>query len=140
MVDKTETTTIKESEIYEGGSLCQINSKDLIDNEVAIKQLINSHILALSQSKQKDLEIQEFKSTIEYLRTSPFIAIIALIINFCGSIMIGLAVNLFTKISVPGYSWIIISIGIILVLTGSLTNILYPFARKWFNKKSLLNK
>ncbi|MFK7750542.1 MAG: hypothetical protein AB8B65_19275 [Kordia sp.] len=134
MENKVDASNLNESSIYEGGSLSQINASDLKDNEIAIKQLINNHLLVIAQSQQKDIEIQDYKSTIEYLKTSPFTAIIATIINFCGSIMIGFSVNLYTQDPSPKYSWIILTAGALLVLTGSLSNILYPFARKWFNK------
>jgi len=136
MENKVDASKLNESNIYEGGSLSPINAEDLKDNVVAIKQLINNHLLVITQSNQKDKEIQEFKSTIEYLKTSPFVSIIATIVNFCGSIMIGFSVNLYTQETVLRYSWIVLTVGSLLVLTGSLSNILYPFARKWFNKNA----
>lgn len=136
MKNKIDTSSINETNIYEGGALSQINADDLKDNVVAIKQLINNHLVAISQSRQKDVDIQSYKSTIEYLRTSPFVAIIAGVINIIGSLFIGIGINLYTQTAPPSYSWIIIASGIILVLVGSLTNILYPYARLWFNKNT----
>lgn len=134
MENSINTSQLNEANIYEGGTLSQINADDLKDNVVAIKQLINNHLIVATQSKQKDLQIQEYKSTIEYLKTSPFIAIIASVITLSGTIMVGLAVKLYTQESTPSYSWIILLLGIILNLVGALSNILYPHARKWFNK------
>ncbi|MDX2360373.1 MAG: hypothetical protein QNK23_06180 [Crocinitomicaceae bacterium] len=135
MADKIDASKLNESTIYEGGSLSQINAEDLLGNEIAIKQLINNHLLVSHQSRQKDLEIQDKKSTIEYLKTSPFVAIIATIINICGSIIIGFAINLYAQTPSPEYSWITLLIGSLLILTGSLSTILYPYAKRWFNKK-----
>ena len=136
MSNRIDTSSINEANIYEGGTLSQINADDLKGNVVAIKQLINNHLVAISQSKQKDIDIQSYKSTIEYLKTSPFVAIISGVINIIGSLLIGIGINLFTQLSPPSYSWIIITSGIILVVIGSLTNILYPYARQWFNKNT----
>ena len=136
MENKIDTSRINETNIYEGGTLSQINANDLEGNVVAIKQLINNHLVVISQSKQKDIDIQTYKSTIEYLRTSPFMAIIAGVINIIGSIFIGIGINLITQKTPPDYSWIIVIAGGLLVLVGSLTNILYPYARKWFNKNT----
>lgn len=136
MSNRIDTSSINEANIYEGGTLSQINADDLKGNVVAIKQLINNHLVAISQSKQKDVDIQSYKSTIEYLKTSPFVAIISGVINIIGSLLIGIGINLFTQPSPPSYSWIIITSGIILVVIGSLTNILYPYARQWFNKNT----
>tara|TARA_B110000240_G_scaffold198066_1_gene256139 strand:+ start:4625 stop:5047 length:423 start_codon:yes stop_codon:yes gene_type:complete len=131
-----DSSSLNESNIYEGGALSQINATDLKDNEIAIKQLINNHLLVSAQSRQKDIEIQNYKSTIEYLKTSPFVSIISTIINFSGTIMIGFAINFYTQTIVPKYTYIIMIIGGLLLLTGSLSNILYPYARKWFNKNA----
>lgn len=136
MSNRIDTSSVNEANIYEGGTLSQINADDLKGNVVAIKQLINNHLVAISQSKQKDVDIQSYKSTIEYLKTSPFVAIISGVINVIGSLLIGVGINLFTQSSPPSYSWIIMTSGIILVIIGSLTNILYPYARQWFNKNT----
>lgn len=136
MENKIDVSKLNESNIYEGGSLSQISADDLKDNVIAIKQLINNHLLLISENRRKELEIQDYKSTIEYLNSSPFISIIAAVISFSGSILIGFAVNLFTQNPAPSYSWIILLIGGILVLSGALSNILYPYARKWFNRKN----
>lgn len=136
MENKVDTTQLNESTIYEGGSLSPINADDLKDNVVAIKQLINNHLIVTAQSRQKDLQIQEFKSTIEYLKTSPFTSIIASIMILCGTVLVGFAVKLLTQEKTPSYTWVLFAAGIVLNLTGSLSNILYPYARKWFNKNT----
>jgi hypothetical protein len=84
MENKVDASKLNEENIYEGGSLTQIYAEDLVSNPIAIKQLINSHLLVAAQNKQKDTEIQSFISTIEYLKTSPFVAIIAGVVNVCG--------------------------------------------------------
>jgi len=136
MNNQIDASKLNQSNIYEGGTLSPISADDLKDNIVAIRQLINNHLLLISEDRRKELEIQDYKSTIEYLNTSPFISIIAAIISFSGSILIGFGVNLYIQNPPPSYSWIIFLLGGILVLTGALSNILYPYARKWFNNKN----
>ena len=135
MSEKSEITKHDEMSVYEGGSLSQINAEDLKDNVVAIKQLINNHNIEISRSRQKDIEIQDYKSTIEYLRTSPFSAVVAAIMSISGSILMSFATNLYTQSTTPKYTWIIMSVGIVLLIVGSLSTILFPYARNWFNRK-----
>ncbi|HLA55129.1 MAG TPA: hypothetical protein VK623_03445 [Flavobacterium sp.] len=136
MENNVDSPELNESNIYEGGSLSPINADDLKDNVIAIRQLINNHLILTAQSRQKDLQIQEYKSTIEYLKTSPFTSIIALIISLSGTIVVGISVTLCTQKDPSTYSWVLLSFGIILNLTGSLSTILYPYARKFFNKSN----
>lgn len=120
--------------IYEGGALSAIRVADLLNNEVAIKQLINEHNLANQKLSNKESEIENYKVEIEYLKTSPFVAIFAAIVNIFGSILLGISINLITN---EHTGWIPLATLIssaVLILTGSLVTILYPFARKWFNK------
>jgi hypothetical protein len=81
MSNKVTQPDIDASGIYEGGSILQITADELTDNTVAIRQLINSHNLVANESKNKDVEIQNIKSQMEYLKTSPFTSIITAIIN-----------------------------------------------------------
>lgn len=125
------------SGIYEGGSISQITAEELENNIVAIRQLINSHNLVASESKNKDTEIQIIKAQNEYLKTSPFVSIISALISIGGSILIAIGVNLTTGQSSPTFQdKIIVWIGGILLVIGSLANILYPKAREWFNPKN----
>lgn len=121
------------SNIYEGGGLMQISITDLKDNVIAIRQLINSHNQIATDIKKKENEIQDTKAQNEYLKTSPFIAIISAIINIIGSVLMALGVNLLTDTVKASSDIIILILGILLVVLGSLANILYPKAREWFN-------
>ena len=128
------------SQIYEGGGVSQIAADELKDNSVAIRQLINGHNLIALENRNKANTITALSSEIEYLKTSPFIAIIAAVLNIIGSLIIGLAVNFVTAEDKPSAKNIIVLVcGVLLVLVASLSSILYPFARQWFNKKSLAN-
>lgn len=127
---------INELNIYEGGTLNEIKVADLMNNETAIKQLINSHNLKIKEVHNAQGEISILKSEIEYQKTSPFVAIIALIVNIGGSTVSAIAVNLLSVQEPPKYSGWLLAIGFILVLIGSLGTILYPYARNFFNKKN----
>ncbi len=125
---------INELNIYEGGSLNEIKIVDLMNNETAIKQLINSHNLKIKEVHNAQGQISELVSEIEYQKTAPFIAIIALIVNLGGSTVSALAVNFLSATEPPKYAGWLLAIGFILVFVGSIGTILYPYARNFFNK------
>lgn len=126
---------INELNIYEGGSLNEIKISDLMNNETAIKQLLNSHNIKIKEVHNAHGVIAILKSEIEYQKTSPFVSIIASVINLAGSTVIALAVNFLSSENPPQYAKLLLFIGFLLVLVGSLGTILYPYARSFFNKK-----
>lgn len=126
---------INELNIYEGGTLNEIKIVDLMNNETAIKQLINSHNLKIKEVHNAQGQISDLVSEIEYQKTAPFISIIALIVNLGGSTVSALAVNFLSAPTPPKYADWLLAIGFILVFVGSLGTILYPYARNFFNTK-----
>ena len=125
---------INELNIYEGGSLNQISISDLKDNEIAIRQLINTHNLKIKEVHDGNKEITKLKSELEFHKTAPFVSIFAFIVNLGGSTISAFAVNLLSADNPPkSSSWLLI-IGCVLIFIGSLATILYPYARKFFNK------
>ena len=126
---------INELNIYEGGSLNEIKIGDLMNNEIAIKQLINSHNLKINEVYNAQSKISTLTSEIEYQKTAPFVSILALIVNLAGSTVSALSVNFLASQNPPKYSTTLLVIGFVLVFVGSLGTILYPYARTYFNKK-----
>lgn len=126
---------INELNIYEGGSLNEIKVTDLMDNEIAIKQLINSHNLKINEVHNAQNKISSLTAEIEYQKTAPFVSILALIVNLAGSTVSALAVNFLSSQNPPKYAMTLLVIGFVLVFIGSLGTILYPNARNYFNKK-----
>ena len=95
---------INELNIYEGGTLNEIKIADLMNNETAIKQLINIHNLKIKEVHNAQGQISVLKSEIEYQKTAPFISIIALIVNLGGSTVSALAVNFLSADKPPKYA------------------------------------
>lgn len=97
-------------EIYEGGTFSPIGVKDLLNNEVAIKQLLNDF-------QQKNKEIESNRATIKSLNMqiaasemSWVLLLISIICNVIGSILVGCGSKDFW------YLWVL---GAILVLFGT---------------------
>ena len=53
---------INELNIYEGGTLNEIRVSDLMGNEVAIKQLVNSHNIKINEYKNAQEDISNLNS------------------------------------------------------------------------------
>jgi hypothetical protein len=136
MSENPEVQGVTALTIYEGGALSQISSEQLKDNIVAIKQLINNYNLSVKQNEDKDKLISNLQSQIEYLRTSPFIAILAAVINVSASALVAIGVNLITSVKADkSNGTLLVFIGSVLILVASLATILYPYVRQWFNKR-----
>ncbi len=124
--------SLSELEIYGGGVLNQIEIDDLLNNRVAIIQLCNDRNLKLKEVETQKQTISNLNSTIEYLKTTPFLAIISTVVNLIGTTITAIGVNQFSK----DKEWLLIVLGGVLVVVGSLATIFYPYAKKWFNKTS----
>lgn len=122
-----------ELNIYEGGTLNSISINDLLGNAVAITQLVNDYNLKIKEVANTRQEITELKSHIEFLKVSPFISLLATVINIIGSVTIAIGVN---NLSNKYLGVILIILGAILILAGSLSTVFYPYARGWFNKNN----
>jgi hypothetical protein len=141
MENKVTSPNFGASDIYEGGDITQITADELKGNIVAIRQLINSHNLVASDNKKKEQTIQKLTSENEYLNTSPFVSIIASVVNIIGSLIIGLASEMVgNELQVKNgdittKTTLLLITGIVLIIIGSFATILYPYAREWFNKE-----
>lgn len=126
---------IDERTIYEGGNLNAITVEDLENNPIAIRQLLNTHNIKVREATQQQIEIIDLKAELEYQKTTPFIAIVSACISIAGTIVLGIAINQITSTSPPAYSSTLLYTGAFLLFLSALVNILFPYARTFFNKK-----
>ena len=76
--NKLQLNTAKSSSaIYEGGSLSKISIEDLMNNEVAIRQLINNYNELIRENDDNKREASELKTSLEHIKTTPFVAILS---------------------------------------------------------------
>jgi len=124
--------------IEEGGALSTLTVEELKDNIIAIRQLININNRLERQLNIKENDIQNTKIEIEFLKASPFVSIIAAILNIAGAIQIALSINLMTSATDhPKLNSVILICGIILITIGSLSTILYPYTKDWLIQKKI---
>lgn len=125
--------------IYEGGGVFQISLDELEKNPTAIKQLINNHNLLASDLTERNEQIQQKIREIEFLKTSPFVAIIGVILSTIGAILVSIGVNLTNTDATSGMGWGIVVLAFIIILTGACANVMYPYVRSWFNTNEGVN-
>lgn len=112
-----EPLSPSELNIYEGGNLNQITVNDLLNNSVAIRQLVNNHNIKIKELSDTKEEVNNLKSQLEYLKTSPFNSIFAALVSIVGSIVVAIGVNNITT----SMGICLIILGAIIILTISLS-------------------
>lgn len=121
------------SQIYEGGNYHGITVNDLVDNEVAIRQILNELNSVRKERDDKLIVVQELKSENEYLKSSPFVATIGMLISILGSTIGGIGLS-FLNTNYNTHGWVLVIVGALLLIIGGVAPILYPYARVWLNK------
>jgi len=132
MENNIQQPQITASTIYEGGVLNPITISDLLNNKLAIRQLINNYNEKVQQAEQTEKKVCALTSSLEYIKTTPYMSIFTSIINILGTIVIGLGVNQYSNSENGGINDLLV-IGDLLVLLANLANIFYPYAKQWYN-------
>ena len=125
---------ISQYDVYNGGSLKPINTENLLNNPIAIDQLLNDHNAKIKEIENLRDDNQQLISELEYQKTSPFFAIFSTIVNLGGTVVVGYGVNLLASENKTEGSYVLIFIGALLDFVGSLESVLFRWARSWFNK------
>lgn len=114
----------------------QISIAELTNNPTAIKQLINHHNDVQRKLSTAHEHLARVESEVEYLKTSPFLAVFALGGNVIGGTVSAIGVNIVTGSPSNHLGWVLVYIGCASVGLSGLMSILYPFARRWFNPRN----
>jgi hypothetical protein len=134
--DEFNTPLTDIGSVYAGGSLMKIDPKDLVGNEIAIRQLINNHNDQCMRRIDAERRLSDKDSEIEFLKTTPFMTVFSLIASGCGAAVGGIGINLATGQTPPPYSSYLVWLGYGLIFLGGVANTLYPLSRRWFNPPS----
>ena len=106
---------------------------DLLNNETAINQLLNDHNQKSQRVNELINEVSDLKSDLEFQKTSSFYAIIASVINAIGSVAIGVGGGIISNEASIGY--VLLCIGVLCLIIGSILTITHRWVRTLFNKK-----
>lgn len=92
--NNTLSPQISMGEIYEGGALNSISIDELVDNRVAIRQLVNEVNIKNKQIKAMSDEIMSLKGEIVGLRNQTLIKWQDAIFNAIGAVVLAIGTNI----------------------------------------------
>jgi hypothetical protein len=110
-----------ETEIYEGGNLTRVTIEDLIDNPVALRQLINDLNLEKKNNERGRKIIEQLQTEKSKYELLPVVNIIIAIGNLIGMLIVGLGTNLVTSQEPPQYAGWILGAGVILSVVTAMS-------------------
>jgi len=122
----SQTVASNVTAIYEGGKYLGITVSELLNNEVAIRQLINSHNGANRANESLMEELTEAREA----RPRTSTAITLAVMNVSGAILIGLATNYFASTSPPRAAAIILGVAVALTLFGSIAPVVLSYTAR----------
>ncbi len=124
-----------EISIYQGGNLTPVTIEDLLDNEIALRQLVNDLNLVKRENDR-------FKQTIEQLRLEragyvlqPTLLVFVGMINILGVIAVGVGTNYVTSNSPPPAAWAVLAIGVLVSLLSAVAPVLLPLLIEHYSKR-----
>lgn len=134
MVGQQQINISKPETRYAVDGMNPITIDDLRNNAVAIKSLMLDHAMMAKQLEDARNTLNSKEGEIEYLKTSPFMSIFTLIVTCVSGVIAGIGINLITSEKPPWYSTLQICLGSVLAVLAGIANVLYPYARRWFNR------
>lgn len=122
-----------EKDIYEDGKLFRIKIEELKNNEIAIKQLVNSNNSSKKELKRIQEENNKKEIEIGLLKISSFISVISIVINVISTVILGVGINVITSLSGNNDSKIgaiLLCCGVLGSIVGNALPIIYPHYSK----------
>ena len=121
--------------IYEGGNLITISIRELVGNEIALRQLINNLNLTVRNLELSQEEIQQLKIERSSQTLQPALASILAVVNAVGVFLTGLGTNYWSSDKPPPSAGWILAAGILLSLLASVSTILFPILASRLSKR-----
>lgn len=127
--DFVNASSLGDASIYEGGNVGEIKLKEIVGNEIAIKQLINDRNIKAQEVLALQSENEKISKELGFLRTSPAFAYFSAAVNIVGSVFMcfGGGTNSDLK-------WLLIIGGAILVLIADCQITSHNRIYNWFNR------
>ncbi|MFN8360458.1 MAG: hypothetical protein U0264_11140 [Candidatus Kapaibacterium sp.] len=121
-------------EVYAGGALFQIDPKELLGNELAIRQLINDRNTLSSKIDSKNTRIEDLNRQVENAKTPPLLTLCSTASAIIGGIFLNNAKSIFENQNYNNFQcWIPLIGGIILSVTAAI--MINPTIRNWVPKR-----
>ena len=117
---------LEENQIYEHGKYHGINVEELLNNEVAIRQVINNYNSQRRKLSKIEEDFERKNTEINILKIQPFVLIICITFNIFATVILSLGVNLLTGQSELKLGLFLLWMGIAGELIGNGTPVIYP--------------
>lgn len=140
-VTTTETKSITVAtdavSIYEGGNLITVGIPDLLNNEVAVRQLINDYNQTKRRNRELADEVQRLNIERAGLSLQPFLLSVNAVFALGGALLVGLGTNYLSQSNPPAASGWILGVGAVFSLVSAIVPILLPLVIANRAKKSV---
>jgi hypothetical protein len=117
-----------------GGVLVNISVDDLVGDKVAITQLMNDRTIHVRKLEIAKRQLADKASEVDFLKTAPFVSVLALVFSAIGTIVMSIGIRMLTSTPTAEYATLLTICGAGTILASGVANILYPYARRFFNK------
>lgn len=126
--DRMNTVTVAENDvsIYEDGNLFKVSITDLLNNEVAVRQLVNNFNQVNRRNKELDDRVRELENRAAAATLQPVALVANAIVHLVGVLLVSLATNFLASAAPPKFSGWIMFCGIILSLLAAVFPIVMP--------------
>lgn len=112
--------------VYQGGNLLSVDIDELLDNEVAIRQLVNEVNKIKRLNKTYEDEINHLKIERSGYLLQPWLLLAFSVINVIGVVLVGVAANYVTETTPPPASWIVLVSASLVVLVTAAAPVALP--------------
>lgn len=112
--------------IYAGGRLTAVAIQDLLNNEVAVRQLINDYNQTKRENHDLEDEIRRMNVERAGLALQPAILAVNALFSLIGALLVGLGTNLVTSEKPPSTAWLLLSLGAVISFVSALLPIGLP--------------
>jgi nitroreductase len=112
--------------IYAGGKLTAVGISELLNNEVAVRQLINDYNQTKRENHQLHDQIQRLTVERAGLALQPAILGANAVFGIVGALLVGLGTNFITGERPPSGSWLLLFLGALISLVSAILPIGLP--------------
>jgi hypothetical protein len=120
------TVVADEVSIYEGGRLAAVAITELLNNEVAVRQLINDYNQTKRDNQELENEVQRLNVERAGLALQPALLGANAIFSIVGALLIGLGTNYVTSAQPPAGAWLILCLGGLIAVVSAIVPIALP--------------
>jgi hypothetical protein len=124
-----------EISIYQGGKLTTVDIEELLDNEVAVRQLVNDLNLAKRDNERSKRIIEQLRLERAGYALQPAILAFVAAVNILGVVLVGVGTNYVTSSAPPPAAWVILIVGAFISLLTAIAPVVLPLLIDFYSKR-----